>query len=268
MKIELYLDQSDTPFKTIVPPEKISFNTEGLDDGEHTMLLKTIENDGRVLGTKTIRFSVQNGPTVAVHGLKEHQTVSGEFDVLINAYGSRVGDEFEIERIETPAPAPTWAWVLMLVVFAGAVGYLTSSLNDRHLYDSPIAATSTAPVAETNVDGGDAQSNATSNLGVTVYGNNCSSCHQATGAGLPGVFPPLKGNPAVLDDNPTDHIIAVLDGVSGKTIDGVDYASPMPGFGSILSDEEVAAVVNHERTSWGNNAKMVSAADIAMFRQK
>jgi len=42
----------------------------------------------------------------------------------------------------------------------------------------------------------------------------------------------------------------------------------MPGFGSILSDEEVAAVVNHERTSWGNNAKMVSAADIAKFRQK
>jgi len=104
-------------------------------------------------------------------------------------------------------------------------------------------------------------------LGAKVYGNNCSSCHQANGAGLAGVFPPLKGNSVVLDEDATDHILAILDGVQDKVIDGVAYASPMPGFASVLSDDEVAAVVNHERTQWGNKAKVVDVEAVKKLRK-
>jgi len=271
MKIELYLNNDSVPFKTVIPPEKISFNSEQLDDGSHLLILKTVGDDGRLMGVKRMSFVVQNGPTIAVHGLRDNQTVSGELDIIVNAYGSQIGDEFQIERIETPAPIPTWAWVLMLLVFAGVAGNLTSSLNSQNQYTrvpTELAAvgvhSDNAPV-ETASNSEEPMS--LDRLGDTVYGNNCASCHQINGAGLPSVFPPLKGNPAVLDENPKDHILAVLEGVSGKVIDGVSYPTAMPGFAAVLSDEEVTAVVNHERTRWGNKAKTVSLETVRKFRK-
>lgn len=105
-----------------------------------------------------------------------------------------------------------------------------------------------------------------SELGSSMYATHCVACHQAGGTGLAAVFPPLVGNQVVLDDDPSEHIRTVLDGKSGSTIDGVTYASPMPAFAAQLSDEQVAAVVNHERTSWGNDARLVSAAAVAALR--
>ena len=32
--------------------------------------------------------------------------------------------------------------------------------------------------------------------------STCSACHQTTGLGIPGAYPPLKGNAVVLDANP------------------------------------------------------------------
>jgi cytochrome c oxidase cbb3-type subunit 2 len=40
----------------------------------------------------------------------------------------------------------------------------------------------------------------------------------------------------------------------------------MPPFGPQLNDAEVAAVVNHERSSWGNGAPLVRAEDVAAVR--
>jgi len=41
----------------------------------------------------------------------------------------------------------------------------------------------------------------------------------------------------------------------------------MPGFASVLSDDEVAAVVNHERTQWGNKAKAVDVEAVKKLRK-
>lgn len=48
---------------------------------------------------------------------------------------------------------------------------------------------------------------------------------------------------------------------------GVTYASPMPTFKGILNDVDIAAIVSHERTSWGNAAPLVSPADVAELRE-
>ena len=90
--------------------------------------------------------------------------------------------------------------------------------------------------------------------------------HQGAGEGLPDVFPPLKGNSVVTADDPTEHIQIIREGIEGKVIDGVSYGSPMPGFADQLTDEEVAAVVNHERTSWGNRASTITSAEVAAQR--
>lgn len=103
-------------------------------------------------------------------------------------------------------------------------------------------------------------------LGAATFTGSCSACHQATGLGLTGAFPPLVGNAVVLADDPTEHIDTVLHGKQGSVIDGVAYSSPMPPFAAQLSDDQIAAVINHERTSWGNSAPLVTPADVAAAR--
>jgi len=102
--------------------------------------------------------------------------------------------------------------------------------------------------------------------GKTLYDDTCSACHQASGQGVPGVFPPLAGDPVVTAKDPTQHILAVLHGLQGKKIGGVTYSAPMPAFGGSLSNAEVAAIINHERTSWGNQAPQVTATQVKTLR--
>jgi nitrite reductase (NO-forming) len=104
--------------------------------------------------------------------------------------------------------------------------------------------------------------------GEKLYTANCSACHQATGAGLPGAFPPLKDNPAVLDADPAKQLDVILHGLHGQAINGTTYPSAMPPFGAVLSDAEIADIANHERTSWGNQGKPVTAEQVQQARAK
>ncbi len=104
--------------------------------------------------------------------------------------------------------------------------------------------------------------------GAQLYATNCAACHQPTGLGLPGAFPPLKGNPAVLDADPAKHIATILHGLQGLAIDGVSYPSAMPPFAATLNDADIADIANHERTSWGNQAKTITADQVKAARGK
>lgn len=104
--------------------------------------------------------------------------------------------------------------------------------------------------------------------GAALYTANCAACHQASGEGLPGAFPPLKGNAAVNNDDPTLHIQTVLHGAHDVVIGGVTYSSPMPPFESQLTDSDISNIINHERSSWGNHGKPVSAVQVAAERAK
>jgi cytochrome c oxidase cbb3-type subunit II len=97
--------------------------------------------------------------------------------------------------------------------------------------------------------------------GVALYTANCQSCHQPNGEGLKGAFPPLKGSTVVLDDNPELMVNIIMNGYTGRMQEGYG-AMPAVGTNNNLSAEEVTAIMNHEKTSWGNNAKKVSVEDI------
>jgi cytochrome c oxidase cbb3-type subunit 2 len=137
----------------------------------------------------------------------------------------------------------------------GGMGGMTSA--------APAAAPAPAPTAAAS--GGYSYDAA---KGQSLFMANCSACHQATGEGIPGAFPPLKGNAAVDADDPTLHIHTVLQGSHGVTIGGVAYSSVMPPFADQLSDTDIANIVNYERSSWGNHAKPATAADVAAVRAK
>ncbi len=77
--------------------------------------------------------------------------------------------------------------------------------------------------------------------GAEGFATHCASCHQADGAGIPGTFPPLKGNAAAGDP---EHVADVIqNGKSGPLeVDGVAYDSVMPAVAA-LSGAELDAVV-------------------------
>jgi len=101
-------------------------------------------------------------------------------------------------------------------------------------------------------------------VGKEVYEGKCGTCHQPTGTGLPGAFPPLAGDP-VANGPAEDHVKVVLNGLNGKVINGVTYGAAMPAWAA-LSNEEIAAVISYERTSWGNAGGVVEPEMVASNR--
>ncbi len=95
--------------------------------------------------------------------------------------------------------------------------------------------------------------------GLQLYTQNCQSCHQANGEGLKGAFPPLKGSGVVLGEDLDLFVNIIMKGYDPRP----EYAvMPSVGINNNLSVEDITAIINHEKTSWGNNAKKVTAEEV------
>ena len=90
--------------------------------------------------------------------------------------------------------------------------------------------------------------------GKTLFAKNCAACHQASGAGIPGAFPALKGN-VLAQGDPAIVVATVLKGRAG-----------MPAFAASLDDEKLSAIITYVRSAWGNKAGTVTTADVASVR--
>jgi mono/diheme cytochrome c family protein len=107
-------------------------------------------------------------------------------------------------------------------------------------------------------------------LGKIQFNAVCVTCHQATGQGIPGTYPPLAGSEWV--KGPADRVIRiVLYGLKGDIhVEGHDFnAAAMPVFGQVSgsaynwSDDKIAAVLTYVRHEWGNDADPVSVDEVA-----
>jgi mono/diheme cytochrome c family protein len=104
--------------------------------------------------------------------------------------------------------------------------------------------------------------------GASVYRSFCAQCHQADGKGVPGVFPRLAGNPALLSEDATSVIRLVLAGGTSPATAAGPAPQTMPGFNSVLTDVQMAQALTYTREAWGNDAKPVTTSDVSKLRKQ
>lgn len=95
--------------------------------------------------------------------------------------------------------------------------------------------------------------------GQLLYTANCQSCHQPDGEGLKGAFPPLKGSSIVLSENLEMYVDIIMHGYDARPEYGIMAAV---GTNMNFTELEVAALINYERSSWGNNGRKVTPEEI------
>lgn len=117
------------------------------------------------------------------------------------------------------------------------------------LYKKPIKISENIDSTNPNLDG------------EALYVTHCQACHQANGEGLKGAFPPLKGSKIVLNDNPELMVDIIMNGYAARVKEGYAVMAAV-GTNNNLTADEVAAIMNHEKTNWGNNAKKVTPAEV------
>ena len=110
-------------------------------------------------------------------------------------------------------------------------------------------------------------------IGRKIFGVTCVACHQSSGLGLPGQFPPLAGSDWVAAQSPNRIIRAVLGGLTGPiTVSGQSFNNNMLAWGTtvLTNNNDVAAVLTFVRQNkeWGNNAPPVTAEQVKAIRAK
>jgi nitrite reductase (NO-forming)/hydroxylamine reductase len=149
--------------------------------------------------------------------------------------------------------------LLMLVPMLG----LTIGACSQEAADTPAAAANDTAVhtAEVSAAGKDELIA----KGEAIYLANCAACHQPTGTGLAGAFPPLAGSDFLKGDRKA-VMGAALFGLSGPvTVNGVEYNGVMPSMGH-LPDEDLAAALSYVFNAWGNDGAAVSVEEVAALR--
>jgi mono/diheme cytochrome c family protein len=156
----------------------------------------------------------------------------------------------QAEPSEQGRPIPRLFLILALALVLWGAAYIAFSggFGNPDLGDKRTVADLSGPVPGS----GGAQSGVVAN-GKQLFTSNCVACHQATGKGLPGVFPPLDGSEWVVGDERTVANI-LLHGVTGDiTVSGNSFKGAMPPFNQ-LNDVELAAVGSYVRSEWSNKA--------------
>ncbi|OOG59245.1 cytochrome c [Polaromonas sp. C04] len=164
------------------------------------------------------------------------------------------------EPVEGANPTPWFIIVLVTALFIfGVVYIMRTTLNTPSDWgDGRTAA---------ELQGAPALAPGAAVDGAAVFASHCVACHQATGLGLPGVFPPLAGSDWVAGKEAT-LIAIVLHGINGPlTVEGKPYNGAMPTFQGQLQDAEVAAVLTHVRSQWGNTGAPITADAVAAVRK-
>lgn len=138
------------------------------------------------------------------------------------------------------------AWFIFALIVLGASVTLLVPTQSRAAADSPAPATMTA--------------------GGKLFVKHCAACHQVSGKGIPGAFPPLAGNANLKD---TKLVVGTIhDGKTGPiTINGKKFNSTMPPIGAGFTPGQTAAVATFVRNSWGNSFGAVSVSEAQTLLQ-
>ena len=158
---------------------------------------------------------------------------------------------------ENPNPLPWYIIMAMGALFMWGLFYISHAYMGEDSYEGDTRTVEVVGAAAVvaKIDGGE------------IYQGKCVACHQANGAGVPGVFPPLAGSEWVLGN--AERLASIpLHGIQGPlTVNGVVYNGQMPMFAAILTDGEIAAVLTHIRSQWGNKADEITEETVKKVRE-
>lgn len=149
-----------------------------------------------------------------------------------------------------PMPLLAGAVVLVMVLFGVVYLLMSDPVGDARFGDRRTRAELSGPAPAAPGAAVD---------GKALFAAHCAACHQATGKGLPGVFPPLDGSEWVHGDA---RVLAniLLHGIEGDIeVEGVTYNGAMPAFNQ-LADAELAGLASYIRSSWSNKSEAVQPA--------
>lgn len=188
------------------------------------------------------RATVPQSIMPAYKFLFEIKAKPGKNDVIVN-----LPDEYALKKDQV---------VVATKDALNLVAYL-QSLKQKKLPDGTPAREFLYKSEKTSTTGNSETSTALN--GSDLYAANCMSCHQQNGEGVKGAFPALKNSPIVINDNPEMIVNIIMQGYNPRP----EFAEmPAIGQNNNLTAEEITAIINHERTSWGNKARKVTVAEV------
>jgi mono/diheme cytochrome c family protein len=176
-------------------------------------------------------------------------------------------------KIGTPGTVPMPLWLMALcgvaifwagTSFSGGFGASYFSADNYSVHPGADVSLRTAGGGA----GAAAEGPSQVELGQTYFQQNCAVCHQATGAGLPGTYPPLAGSEYVNGGSRRLGMI-LLKGLQGPvTVEGHDFNGAMPAWGTTLTDKKISAILTYVRQAFGNHAGPITADQIADARKE
>ena len=96
--------------------------------------------------------------------------------------------------------------------------------------------------------------------GAKIYAEKCFVCHQTSGEGVPGAFPPLKNSDYLLADKKR-AVEQVLNGSNeAMVVNGATYTIPMPF--QVDTHEDAVAVTNYVLNAFGNNGGTITVEEV------
>lgn len=101
--------------------------------------------------------------------------------------------------------------------------------------------------------------------GKKLYEQYCLTCHQADGSGVPKMNPPLIKTSYVTGDKKKLVQWVLTGSTQNIPIDGKYYSNNMPSQAT-LKDDEIADILTYIRSSFGNNASPITAAEVKNIR--
>jgi mono/diheme cytochrome c family protein len=150
------------------------------------------------------------------------------------------------EPFERTQPVPLAVLLVIAGIFLWAIIYIANSDvgGAPAIGDQRTIATLRADASVSNVKGEVVD-------GAQVFAEHCLACHQGSGLGIAGAFPPLAGSEWV-SSSPNVLVNILLHGIDGNLV--------------VLGNAKIAAVLSHIRSQWGNQAEPVDEKTVTEIR--
>ncbi len=175
--------------------------------------------------------------------------------------------QWELERIERLLKTGVTEGATVLGPMAEVVLQSTQHLSSGDLRAMAVFLKSLAQTPhDTQTGPARAPMRTAAERGARLYERHCADCHGADGEGVANAYPALAGNRAVLLPVTVNLVQTILYGGFAPSTAGNPRPFGMPPFANELSDSDVAAILSHIRSAWGNQAAGVSELTVSQQR--